>query len=288
MGNNNPMMKKTFKIRDLPVILLSSLLFSLGYNLFLNPFNIVPGGATGIAMAANRLFPGISVGSYILLLNLPLILIALKMFGLPFILRSAVGTVFSSIFLDAFSFLPSAVDDPLLAALFGGGAIGISLGLLYRIGYNTGGTDLLVFILKSKFPTLSTGAVLMLTDTAILLSTVLILNNFAVVFISVITIITESRLIDRISAGPKGGQLVFVFTNNYQKMAACISETLSRGVTLVNSTGWYTGKDGRVLLCAVRTREVYRLKAVIKQTDPEAFAVFADAGGISGNGFDLL
>ena len=112
------MKKKNIELKELLIVALASILFAAGYNMFIEPAGIILGGVTGIAAVLNRLFPKIPVGSYILLLNFPLLLLCLRTFGFRFILRSLVGTLLSGVFLDLFSFFPVTVTDPFLCGIF--------------------------------------------------------------------------------------------------------------------------------------------------------------------------
>lgn len=279
------MKKKNIELKELLIVALASVLFAAGYNMFIDPASIILGGVTGIAAILNRIFPKIPIGIYILLLNFPLLLLCLHTFGFRFILRSLVGTLLSSVFLDLFSFFPVSVTDPFLCALFGGGAIGAALGLIYAQGYNTGGTDLLVFLLRKKIPALSQGLLVFFLDASVVLFSALILGNFTGIFYSSLTILSEAALLDRISAGFDRGLLAFIFSKNSAALAERISRELRRGVTKLETQGHYSGEKSCTLLCALRRRELYHLKRIIRETDPHAFSVFAEASSISGLGF---
>lgn len=264
----------------------ASILFAAGYNMFIEPAGIVLGGATGIATVLNKLFPFLSVGVYILLVNLPLILICLKVFGKRFIWKTAAGTLCSSIALDVLNFFPVTTTDPLLCGLFGGGAIGAALGLMYARGYNTGGADLLVFLLKRRHKNLSEGRIVLLLDAAVVALSAVILSNFSLIFYSVITICAETGILDRVISGFDRGRLVFIFSKNSSAIAEKIASELERGVTVIETTGWYTGQNGQALLCALRPKEVYKLREIIGAADPSAFVVFTSASAIDGLGFE--
>ena len=279
------MKKKNIELKELLIVALASILFAAGYNMFIEPAGIILGGVTGIAAVLNRLFPKIPVGSYILLLNFPLLLLCLRTFGFRFILRSLVGTLLSGVFLDLFSFFPVTVTDPFLCALFGGGAVGAALGLIYAQGYNTGGADLLVFLLRKKFPALSQGLLVFLLDASVVLLSSLVFGDFTGIFYSSLAILSETALLDRVSAGFDRGLLAFIFSKNSAALAGRISRELQRGVTELETKGYYSGEKSCTLLCALRWRELYRLKKIIRETDPHAFSVFADASSISGLGF---
>ncbi len=280
------MMKKTSNLTDFLYIPAASILFAMGYNMFIEPAGIVLGGATGVATVLNRLFPFLSVGTYILLVNLPLLLVCLKVFGKRFIWKTAVGTLCSSVALDLLNFFPVTTSDPLLCSLFGGGSIGAALGLMYARGYNTGGADLLVFLLKRRHKNLSDGKIVMLLDAAVVIFSALILKTFSLIFYSVITICAETAVLDRVINGFDRGQLAFIFSENSNVIAEKISTELERGVTVIDATGWYTGKNGQALLCALRPGEVYKLRGIIGSVDPRAFVVFTSASAIDGLGFE--
>ena len=280
------MRKNYMFLKEFLWVLLASCLFSAGYNIFIYPSGVILGGATGLATVLHRLLPVLPVGVWILLLNLPLWLLCLKVLGRRFILRTVIGTLTASLLLDVFSFLPLRVDDPMQGALLGGGTIGLALGIMYAHGYNTGGADLAVFLLKKKYENLSPGLIVLILDAAIVLSSALVLGDLPVLGCSAIAIFTETTVLNSVLSGFDRGQLVFIFSNKHEQIAADVSKILHRGMTEVDATGWFTGRRGKALLCAVRKREVYRLKRIINDCDPNAFSVFTDAFSISGNGFE--
>ncbi len=290
MGNNEIMKKKNIRnlFSDLLQVSIASLLFAVGYNMFIDPAGIILGGATGLATVINRFVPTFSVGTWILFLNLPLVLICVKVFGIRFILRTVLGTVLSSFALDTFTFFPVPTIDPLLSALLGGGIIGAALGLMYARGYNTGGADLLVFLLKRKVTRLSQGKIVLLLDAAVVLLSVVVFKNYLLIFYSAVTIYTEATVLDRVVKGFDRGQLVFIFSEKSLLVAEKIAENMGRGVTLIDTVGWYSGKNSKTLLCALRQGEVYALRKIIKETDESAFVVFTSASSIDGLGFEKI
>ena len=278
-------------------IVLGAVIFAAGFNFFIEPAGIILGGVTGIATIINHFtkdfLPFLTIGVLIILLNIPLFLLSFKVLGKKFIIRAAVGTLVSSIAIDLFALLLKNVqlfsytdDKQLLYALLGGGCVGGGLALMYVHGYTTGGTDLLMFVLKHWFKKLSAGKITMCLDGLVIISSALVMWDPKILIYSLITAFVETRVMDYVMSGFDRGRLAFIFSDKGAEIADRICTDLDRGVTTFEATGWYTGNEKKALICAIRPGEVYLLKEVVTKVDPAAFVVFADASDIQGSGFE--
>ena len=269
---------------EIGIVSIAAVLFGVSVNMFLVPADIVIGGATGISTVLNHLF-GFPIGVTILLINLPLILINLKVFGISFCLKTIIGVGAVSLASDLLTFLPVTITDPLLCSLFGAATMGIAMGLLFSRGYTTGGTDLIVWLLKLKFRRISTGKLVMICDLIIILGAAFILSSYEGIFYSVITAYLLSKMTDYTLSGAEKACVVIIISEHHEEIAQHITQDLQRGITAFDAKGWYSGKDKKVLLCAVKKSEIYRIRTLIKQCDPEAFWILAEAGEVIGEGF---
>ena len=267
-----------------PPIIFGSILFGIAINMFLLPHGVVAGGATGIATTAGKLW-GIPVGFGIILINLPIFIIALKQIGIRGLIYSIIGTVLTSVAADILFFLPSATDDPLLAAILGGAIMGIGAGLLLSTGLTTGGTDLGAYLIHRRHPSLSTGRMILAFDSAVIILSALLLKNFAGIMYSAVCSITYSAALDMVRGMSRRARMIFVISDKYEEIARTVSRRIDRGVTLLTGKGYYTGKDKTVLMCVVGMRQEFPLRRLVLEIDPEAFIIIGEAAEVSGKGF---
>lgn len=277
---------------DVTHLLAASFLYALGLSMFLEPHTIIIGGVAGIATVINAIIPAFPIGVGILMINLPMMLICWKVIGTKFIIKTLCGVAGTSIAIDVLDFvmvkleLPIVSTDPLLCGIFGGICIGVAIALLLGRGFNTGGSDLPVILLRRKIKTIPYGKILMLIDGAVVLASAFILNDIMIILYSVITIIVETLILDYITVGFDRGKIAFICSSKYEEVANAVAKELERGITLLDSAGWYTKNKGYTLMCAIRPREVFKLKQTVKEIDPNAFIIFGDASEVAGLGFD--
>ncbi len=270
---------------DTGIVIISSILFSASVNMFIIPGNIVLGGATGIATVANRIL-GIPVGLAILAVNIPLVLINAKLYGIKFLTKTVIGIAASSAATDIFTFFPVTIFDPMLCALFGGITMGAGTGLLFTRGYTTGGTDLVAWIVKHKWKRFSAGRVIMMCDFIIIASLIAITGNYVGILYSLISTYAFSVTVDMILDGASRAKAVFIISDSYRKIADTVTGKLGRGVTVFAGRGYYTNKEKNILVCVVKKNEIYAIKKIIEDLDPNAFVFFNDTGEVLGEGFE--
>lgn len=263
---------------------LGSLVFALGFNAFLLPHEIVLGGATGVATVL-KIFTGIPVGVSTLLVNLPIVIFYAVTFGARRIGAALAGIVSTSVAVDLLFFLPSVTEDPLISSLFGGAIMGIGVGILFRIGITTGGSDLAAYIIHHKNKKMTVGLTVLAIDGAIIFASALALGDFGGILYSVATAVTYSVAIDRTILGANRAKLVYIVSGSPEPLADRIILELGRGVTLLYGKGKYTDTDRRIIMCAVKRQQLYRLKSLVSTFDPAAFMIITDANEVFGEGF---
>lgn len=280
-------MKKYFpflNLTELLVIALGCAIYGISANIFIIPNHIAPGGATGLSVVINYLIKT-PVGLMIILLNLPLFFFSKKMLGKTFLVKTIIATVLFSIFVDIFAFLPSYKGDKLIAALFGGAFGGIGLGLVFSKGVMTGGSDLLARLLKRKLPYVSLGEFIFIIDVVVITIATITFKNITSAFYSIIAIFVSTRVIDAVLTGIDKAKAVLIISSNTNLISKEIITKLSRTATLIDGFGAYTNEQRQVLLCAVRSYELYKLKNIVHSYDKNAFVIVFDAGEVLGLGF---
>ena len=284
--NNTPTAKVRhyFKTEFLTEIAAAALM-ALGICVFSAPNRIVGGGVSGIASVLFILF-GMPIGTSTLIMNIPLLIIGWKGLGQRFIIRTLRITVIVSVVMDTVTFLlPAYEGEQLLATVFGGIFSGAGLGIILMHGDSTGGTDIIVMLIKKYRPYLSLGYIVLLTDCAVVLLAAIAYRSIDTILYGTVMIYTATVVIDRIVVGADARELVLVITRNRSEVTNALLNGLERGVTVLDAQGGYSGRPISLLICVVERRQLFVLKKLVNQHDRSAFVVIARATETLGTGF---
>jgi uncharacterized membrane-anchored protein YitT (DUF2179 family) len=283
-----PKDKKPLSVYDIifetGIVVIGAVLFGMSVNMFLLPGDIIMGGVTGISTTLNILF-GFRIGIVMIILNVPLLIANTYVYGIKFFTKTIIGILATSIAVEILTFFPVTIDDPLLCALFGGAVMGTGTGLLFTRGYTTGGSDLVGWLLKSRFKNISTGRLILLVDIVIVVGSAIALRNFKGIIYSMVSIYTFTFVIDLVLSGADRAKLAMIFSEKYKDIAHEITNRIGRGVTILYGSGWYTQEDKHIIMCVVKKSELFRTKSIIHSIDPAAFIIFTDATEVMGYGF---
>ena len=275
-------------LRNLLMIAVGSAIFSLGFDLFLEPAGISCGGVSGIAMlivyATKSKF--LTVGILSALINLPLFFFGYHKIGKLFFFGSLLGMVVTSVGFDLFArILPIPKTEPLVAAIFGGVIIGAGLGIVFIAGASTGGVDIVARLLKLKFRNFPIGKILLCMDLCTAVATGIVYGEFNNTLYSVITLVLSSFVLDKVVYGMDYAKVALIISDRYEEIAQAIDTQLDRGVTLLHGQGFYLRSDKFVLLSAVKRKQLAQLKDLVMSIDPSAFIILQDAHQVLGDGF---
>ena len=275
-------------LRNLLMIAVGSAIFSLGFDLFLEPAGISCGGVSGIAMlivyATKSKF--LTVGILSALINLPLFFFGYRKIGKLFFFGSLLGMVVTSVGFDLFArILPIPKTEPLVAAIFGGVIIGAGLGIVFIAGASTGGVDIVARLLKLKFRNFPIGKILLCMDLCTAVATGIVYGEFNNTLYSVITLVLSSFVLDKVVYGMDYAKVALIISDRYEEIAQAIDTQLDRGVTLLHGQGFYLRSDKFVLLSAVKRKQLAQLKELVMSIDPSAFIILQDAHQVLGDGF---
>ena len=270
---------------DLLYDVVGCLIYAVGINLFTAPNHIAPGGLSGLATVIHSFVP-IPIGTQVFFMNLPILLASVKVLGAGFTLNTFKTVFISTIMLNYVTAgMPKFYGDPLLAALFGGVCIGTGLGIVFSRGSTTGGTDVLMRMLKLRFPGLSMGNIMLMIDLTVILTSVLAFRNLEVGLYGIIAIYCSSTTIDKVTTMGDRGKTVYVFSEKNREIAGESMQKMNRGVTYLKGEGAYTGREQRIVLCAVRASEFFELKKLVYAVDPAAFVIVNNSEKVFGAGF---
>lgn len=272
--------------RFLRFIMLNIGLFltALAFDLFLVPNRIAGGGVGGIATIAFHLFD-LPVGLTMLVLNLPLFVWGVYRLGWGFGMRSLYGTVVLSLSIDLLApFVTVPTQDLILSGLFGGVLMGLGLGLVFRSGSTTGGTDFAAAILRS-YTGVNVGQLLFALDGLVVLAVWAAFGSAEIAMYSLIAIFVGAWLIDIVQEGFGYAKSFMIISDCPDEVANAITIKLGRGATLWAGKGAYTGTERQVIMTVVNRSEITRLKRIVSEVDPRAFIIISDAREVLGEGF---
>ena len=299
------------------MITIGSLISAIGLGLFLVEANVVPGGVTGISMAINFVWDGISVGTLILLLNIPLFIWGVKELGNAFGIRTLYGFVTNSLFIDMFrgelfKFIKAdwwtfhgwalqetdtiqymMKNDFFFFMLVGTFLVGIGLGLIFKFKGTTAGTEIVCAIFKKKFGIKPGVSMLAVDFVVISIATVILYLNpqsdipvLVLALYALASLYGQSFFLDRVIYGFDYAKNMMIMSSKNEEISKYIMEKLDRGVTAFYARGLYTNKDREVLMTIVSPNDARDLMPKeIKKLDPNAFVILSNVHEVIGEGF---
>ncbi len=267
------------------VAILGCAIFALGFDLFLIPNEMNTGGVSGLSMVLRKILGFGSVGVFQIIINIPLFLLAGLKIGRKFFLGSLLGMSASSVFIDVFSNLPAPVTEPLLGALYGGALCGFGAGLVFSSGASTGGSDILVRLLKLRYRNVPVGQICLCIDLVVAVLTGIVFRDATKALYTGITVFVTSRVVDAVIYRFDYTKVVLIITSEYQQIAREIGEKLHRGTTFLYGEGAYSGKETKVVLTAVKRQQLAELKELVTDIDAKAFIIVQEAHQVLGDGF---
>lgn len=272
-------------VADLFKVIFGCAVFGLGFDLFLVPNDLNAGGISGLAMVIAHPFDLQNIGFISILFNIPLFVIAGLKIGKKFFVGSLIGMFLSSLAIDGFSVLPVPETEPLIGALYGGVTCGFGLGLVFSTGWSTGGSDIIVRLLKRKWQYIPIGIISICFDLCIAVLTGIVFKDVTRALYSGVAIFVTGRVIDAVVYSFDYSRVALIISKKYEEIAKQINDKLDRGVTYLEGEGYYSGAKTKVVLTAVKRQQIAELKALIVEIDPDAFIIVQEAHQVLGDGF---
>ena len=237
-------------LKKYAVITLGSLIYAASVALFLDPNSIAPGGISGVAIIVSSFTPSIPTGTWIIIMNVPILLLGAWLLGGRFLISTVYSVAVSSVAMNILTaYVDPVTHDLLLAAVAGGLLMALGLGLVFRERATTGGSDVIVRMLKLKFKHLSTGAVFMITDGLIVAATLLAFGRFEITMYAAISLMIQSFAINRILYGFDEARLIYIISDRDREIARRLLTELDAGATYLTGKGAYTAAEKEVLMC---------------------------------------
>ena len=262
-----------------------SAIFALGFSLFLEPNDMSAGGISGLALIFVELTGIGTVGILSILINLPLFILGGVKIGKRFFAGSLLGMVLSSILIDLFAAIPFPVLEPLISVLYGGVICGAGLGIVFMAGTSTGGSDILVRLLKLKYRNVPIGQISLCFDALVVALTGLVFQDVSKSLYTGITVFLCSQVIDAMVYRFDYSKVALIITSEHQQIADAIGKKLDRGATLLHGEGSYSHREMKIVLAAVKKQQIAELKELVMEIDPKAFVILQEAHQVLGDGF---
>jgi uncharacterized membrane-anchored protein YitT (DUF2179 family) len=274
---------------DYAFLTIGAALLALNIALLLVPNKIVSGGATGVATLLYYTL-GTSVGTMVLIINLPLFVAGVKWGGgMRFAVRTIYATVVMSLLTDLFTpwaaTLPP-IDDPLLFVLYGGLIDGVGMGLVFRGQGTTGGTDVVARLIH-HWRGVPFGTTIFVVNSVVLIGAAVVFGLEAAMYALILTFVA-ARVVDIVQGENNYGRAAIIISGQAASIQASVLTVLERGVTVLEGRGGYTEAGLDVLYCVVSRGEVSILKRLVQSIDPKAFVVITEASEVLGEGFRTL
>lgn len=277
-------------LKNYTFIVLGAFILAASFVLFITPYKIVPGGVYGISIVLHYML-GTPVGMVALAFDIPLTLIGLRVLGPRFGIKTVVGFVLTAVFVDGLTMLYGTEalvqDDALLSSIFGGLFAGIGLGLIFKAGATSGGSDIVAMII-SKYNHMPVGQMMIAVDASIVLVGLLAFRDWKIPLYSLIVIFITGKVIDTILEGMNYDKVLFIISEKTQEIRDKIINDLNRGGTLIEGKGLYNEAGRSIVFTVVNRRETLILKDYIRKIDPRAFVTVINANEILGEGFKSL
>jgi len=268
-------------------VLIGVILITISINSFFLNLKIAPGGVSGLATVIHHI-SGISVGTIVFILNVPLFVAGFLAFGKRFSVKTLLATFLLSFLLDNTLFLPQITEDLLLASIFGGIIMGCGMALVFKGGATTGGTDIAAKVVNKYFPSFNISEQLFLIDGLVVIFAMIVFRDFDIGLYSIITIWLSAKIIDIVFEGVGFAKAMFIISDNGEEIGKRILDEVGRGVTGLKGEGLYLKNDKKVLLTVVDRMQIPTIKNIAKEVDRKAFVIITDVREALGEGFNKM
>ncbi|MDR0602875.1 MAG: YitT family protein [Bacteroidales bacterium] len=289
-------------IKDYLCIITGAFIIAVSYVFFITPHKIIPGGVYGISIILHyktaglfSLFPdGLPIGATSLCFNIPLVIIAFKVFGQGFLPRTVVTFVSTALFVDLLTFFSNhygtgaiVKEDILLSCIYGSAILGFGVAMVLRAKGTSAGTDVLAKML-TRYTHIPIGYTLMIIDSIIVIGGLIAFGDWKIPMYSLFTVFVYGKAVDIFMQGLSFDKAIFIISDKNHLISEKIINNLHRGGTFFHGKGMYNGTEKEVIFTVINSRQVVALREYIHQIDPKAFITIIDATEILGEGFHSI
>lgn len=265
--------------------IVGSAVFAFGFSIFLEPNNINTGGVSGLAQAVAQVIGIGNVGLLSMLLNLPLFLAGGVRVGKRFFFGSLIGMVVSGVLIDAFAAFSIGFHDPLVSGIYGGLLCGLGIGMVFVAGTSTGGSDILVRLLKLHYRNVPIGTISTVFDALVVILTGFVFHDISRAMYSGIAVFVTGQVMDIVVYRFDYSKVALIISDCPDEIATDVAQKLDRGVTFLDGHGYYSRQDKKVILTVVKKGQLAELKELVMERDKNAFVIVQEAHQVLGDGF---
>lgn len=265
--------------------IVGSVIFAAGFAFFLMPNDMSPGGISGLSLVIVELLNFGSVGTLSIAINTPLFIMGGVKIGRKFFFGSLLGMLLSNALIDLFATFGLPAVEPLIGVLYGGVICGVGLGIVFVNGTSTGGSDILVRLLKLKYRNVPIGQISIWFDAIVVVLTGIVFQDLNKALYTGITVFICGKMVDAVVYRFDYSKVALIISKEYEAIAQAIGEKLDRGATFLHGEGSYTHKNTKVVLAAVKKQQLTELKELVMEIDPNAFVIVQEAHQVLGDGF---
>lgn len=279
---------RLIKLKNTLFILLGSAIFSFGLVNFNLEHQLGEGGITGITLILYFMFKW-DPALMNLVLNIPMFIIGWKILGRRAFAYTLIGTVSVSVFIKVFQLTNLHIDlhdDLLLVSLFAGVFLGGGLGIIFRFGGTTGGSDIIARLMDKYFGW-NMGKTMFLIDAIVLFISFLTFLDARSTMYTLVAVFIAARMIDFVQEGAYAARGAMIISNHHEQIASKITTQMDRGVTYLHGEGFYTKEQRKIIYCVVSKNELFKLKSLVHSVDAHAFVSISEVHDVAGEGFTL-
>lgn len=262
-------------------------LLAVSINVFLLPNNISAGGISSVGVILFHLFK-IRISITNLIFNAVLFFFGYKNLGRYAVVKTALGTVLLSLFLELSSGFPVYKENQIIAAISGGILMGVGVGLVVKVDASTGGSDFAGLILKKFFGHIPLARLIMIIDCAVVILSGVVFKSFTITFYSVMTLFVSSLITDKLITAGDEAKMIMIISQKKDEIAEQILVKYERGITGIHSVGMYSNSETIMLMCIVAPKELPKYLKMIKEIDKKAFIIIGNVNEVIGEGFKQI
>lgn len=281
-------MKSLFKSQEFLnniYILAGSIFAAIGVVSFLVPNSLITGGTAGLALLFHHL-SSFTIGTWMILINVPLVLLGIKYFGKMYAVKSVITIILISVIIDILNEvvkLPAVTNETLLGSVFGGVFIGLGLGFIIKGKSSAGGSSIIATIIASKTKYKASEAMLII-DAIVILFSIYVFNDVDKALWSIVSIYVTSKIIDVILTGRPSKKVVHLVTNKIELVSKHVRENLGEEGTIIQGKNLFNKEDKTMILIVVEIAKIQVLREIAKEHDPDSFLVISEASELLGRG----
>lgn len=265
-------------------VALGSFIYACGISLFLDPNNLAPGGASGLAIIFNRI-TGLETGTLYFIINVPIMLLGLWKYGIRFIATTFFSILINSYFTNILAGVGALTSDPLIATMAGSVLVGVGVAVVFKSRATTGGTDIIVKVLHDKYKHIKTGVIFLLTDIVIVAFSGFVFKDINIIMYALISVFVQGKVFDMVLYGGDEAKLFYIISDKPQAISERILKEIDITATFLQGKGAYTGKEKQVILCVARKQQGPAIEEIVKSEDRDAFMIISSANEIYGEGY---